>query len=243
MSSKTDTRTSQMSFIEHLGELRVRILYIIIALLITSGIAFIFRIELFEFIHYPIKNIPEQKLQVLTLTEMFITYLKLSVITGVFISSPWILLQSWLFISPGLHTNEKQWLVPFVVLGSIFFIFGGVFSFYVVMPLGFDYLVQTVPEAILANFRVADYVSLVIRMLLAFGIVFELPLAMWVLSASGIFSPKTFSQFRKYWIIISVILAAFLTPPDPLTQIMMAIPLIVFFEVGLIGAKILYPKN
>ena len=110
----------------------------------------------------------------------------------------------------------------------------------VVIPLGFKYLVSMVPEYIDVQYSVAIYFALIIRLILAFGIVFELPLFMWLIGASGIIAPETLSSFRKYWLIIAVVIGAMLTPPDPITQMLMAIPLFLFFEIGLIGARILY---
>ncbi|MEZ4270000.1 MAG: twin-arginine translocase subunit TatC [Myxococcota bacterium] len=99
------------------------------------------------------------------------------------------------------------------------------------------------PEGIDANYRVEDYFSLVVRLLLAFGIVFELPLAMWILAAAGVTSPEFFVRMRKYWLITAFVIGALLTPPDPLTQAMMAVPLIIFFEIGVLGAKFLYKRT
>ena len=111
------------------------------------------------------------------------------------------------------------------------------------LPLGFEYLVKMVPDSVDANYSVGAYFALVIRLLLAFGLVFELPLVMWILAAAGITSPDFFSTKRKYWIVVAVVLAAFFTPPDPFTQLLMAVPLVLFFELGILGAKILYRKR
>lgn len=229
-----------MSFVEHLRELRKRILWSVVVVFVLTLAAFHFREELFAWITAPLKNISDQRMQVLGLVEMFVTYLKLSVLAAVFAGAPFMLTQAWLFISPGLYKHERRWLLPFVVLGTIFFIGGGSFAFYVVLPLGFDYLVHMVPESIEANFRVADYVGFVIQMLLVFGLVFELPLVMWILGAAQIVAPASFSRLRKYWIVLAFVISAVLTPPDPVTQIIMAVPLLLFFEVGILGAKIFY---
>jgi sec-independent protein translocase protein TatC len=127
-----------------------------------------------------------------------------------------------------------------VVLGSLFFGGGAAFAFFVVLPMGFGYLVELTPEVVTNAWSVERYFSIVLRMLLAFAVVFEVPLLMWILGAARIVSPKTFARFRKYAIVLAAVIGAFLTPPDPFTQLAMAIPLVLFFEIGLIGARLLY---
>lgn len=235
--------TGRMTFISHLGELRRRLMYVVAVLLIAALGSFSFAPELFDILRKPLENIPDASMIVLTPLEMFVTYLKLAVVAGIFLTTPWILVQLWLFIAPGLYQNERRWLAPFVILGSAFFCLGGAFSFYIVLPLGFEYLVEMVPDSVSANYSVGAYFSLVIRLLLAFGIVFELPLVMWIMAAAGIASPDFFATKRKYWIVIAVVLAAFFTPPDPFTQMLMAVPLVLFFELGILGARIVYRKR
>ena len=231
----------RMSFVEHLRELRLRLIYCSIALLVATGACWSFRVQLFELLRRPLSSLAtNQTLIVLSPLEQFVTYLKLSVLASVFVTSPFVLLQIWRFVSPGLYDKERRWLTPFVFLGSLFFCGGAAFAFYVVLPIGFAYLVAMVPEGVLPQYSVAVYFSLVIRMLLAFGLVFELPLFMWILAAARIVKPSMFRRFRKYWVVVSLACGAILTPPDPLTQIMMAVPLILFFELGLLGARVLY---
>lgn len=233
----------RMSFVEHLRELRRRIAYCVVFVFVVTLGAFSLREQIFDWIIGPLQAISGKKMQVLGVVEIFIVYLKLSVMAAIFLSSPFILLEAWLFVAPGLYRHEKKWLGPFVMLGTLFFVGGGAFAFYVVMPFGFAQLVEMVPKDIEANYRVADYIGLVIRLLLAFGLVFELPLIMWILAAAGIVSPRTMARGRKYWVVIAAVLAAFLTPPDPATQIMMLVPLVFFFELGLLGARLFYRRR
>jgi sec-independent protein translocase protein TatC len=128
-------------------------------------------------------------------------------------------------------------------MGSIFFVGGGAFGFYIVIPTAFEYLTGLVPATVAATYSVELYFSLVIRLLLAFGLVFELPLIMWILSAAGIVNPDTYSKLRKYWAVAAVVLGAMLTDPSPLTQAMMAVPLLLFWELGIIGGRILYRRR
>ncbi|MEM6731999.1 MAG: twin-arginine translocase subunit TatC, partial [Myxococcota bacterium] len=196
-----------------------------------------------DWLQTPLKDILAAEMIVLDPLEMFVTYLKLSILAAIFVSAPWILLQIWLFIAPGLYASEKKWVIPFIALGSLFFVGGGAFGFYIVIPNAFEFLTTMVPETVQANYSVERYFSLVTRLLLAFGIVFELPLVMWILSAAGIVDPKIYSRLRKYWFVAAVILGAMLTDPSPLTQLLMAGPLILFWELGIIGGRLLYRRR
>ena len=235
--------TSRMSFVAHLAELRKRILYSMVVVLAAMLACFTFAEELFGYLELPLEAIVGVKMIVISPLEMFVTYLKIALVAGIFVSAPWLLLQIWLFVAPGLYAREKRWIVPFIVMGTIFFVGGGAFAYFVVLPLGFQALVSIVPQNVASSYSVGLYFSFVIRLILAFGVVFELPLFMWIVSAAGIIDPKAFGTFRKYWVVAAVAIAAFLTPPDPFTQILMAVPLIVFYELGMIGAKLLYPKD
>lgn len=237
---------SRMSLIEHLDELRKRLLYTVVILLLATLCLFSLAPQLFEFLRLPLQKAAEQDLitlQLLSPLEMFITYLKLAVVAGIFVTSPWILVQLWLFISPGLYKQEKRWILPFVFLGSCFFVAGGAFAYFLVMPMGFEYLVKLTPEVVVNAWSVEKYFSIVLRLILAFAVVFEVPLLMWILAAAGIIGPDTMARYRKYSIVVAVIVGAFLTPPDPFTQLMMAVPLVLFFELGILGARLLYRKR
>ncbi|MEC9466704.1 MAG: twin-arginine translocase subunit TatC [Myxococcota bacterium] len=231
---------SRMGFLEHLNELRVRLMRTVVVLFLAALACFTYADELFVILQQPLKDLPDAEMIVLTPLEMFITHLKIAAVAGIFVTSPWALLQVWLFIAPGLYGNEKKWIAPFVILGTLSFCAGGAFAFYIVMPMGFEYLVAMVPETVSAQYSVAAYFTLVIRLLLAFGLVFELPLIMWMLAAAGVMNPAKLQGLRKYWVVIAVIMAAFFTPPDPFTQMLMAVPLMLFFEIGLLGARFIY---
>ena len=229
-----------MSLMGHLGELRQR-LFIVFGTLVVGTIgAFNFAPDIFRLLAGPLETLTRQQLMVIGPLEMFLTYIKLALLSALFVGFPIILLQVWHFIAPGLYAHEKRWILPFIFLGTLFFMGGGFFAYKIVIPLGFKYLVAMVPEYVDVQYSVAIYFALIIRLILAFGIVFELPLFMWIIGASGIIAPETLSSFRKYWLIIAVVIGAMLTPPDPITQMLMALPLFLFFEIGLLGARFLY---
>lgn len=227
----------RMGFFDHLEELRRRLLYCVIALVVMAIVCMGMAEHLFAWLQQPMMHLPHQKMIVLTPLELFITYLKLAALAALFTTAPFVLWQIWQFIAPGLYAHEKRWIIPFVGLGSLFFLGGGAFAFYIVLPMGFDYLVGMLPASIEAHYSVAAYFSLVIHMILAFGLVFELPLVMWILAAAGIVAPATFAKIRKYWIVAAFVIGGVLTPPDPFTQILMAIPLLAFFEIGIWGGR------
>lgn len=235
--------SSRMTLIEHLGELRRRLVYVFVVLLVMTFVCFAFSAQLFEILRQPLYELTNQKLVVLSPLEMFFTYMKLAILAAVFVSTPWILAQVWLFVAPGLYAHEKRWIAPFIVLGTLFFVAGGAFGFYVVIPTMFEYLTQLVPPTVENTYSVELYFSLVIRLLLAFGLVFELPLLMWILAAAGIVDPATFARLRKYWVVAAFVLGALLSDPSPVTQLLMAVPLIVFWELGILGGKLLRRKR
>jgi sec-independent protein translocase protein TatC len=232
-----------MTFIEHLEEFRRRLIICVIALMASMFGCLAFAPKLFVLLQIPLAKIPDHKLIVLSPLEYYIVLLKLALVAGLFVVAPVILFQVWRFVAPGLKSNEKRFTLPFIILGSLFFIGGGMFGFLVVLPMGFDFLISIMPDTIDATYSVAIYFSFVMRLILAFGCVFELPIVMWILSAAGIVAPKTYSKFRRYWIVLAFIIGAILTPPDPLTQVLMTIPLLVFFDIGALGARFLYKKH
>ncbi len=230
---------SRMSIFDHLGELRRRIMYSLACLVLTSGGCFTFAEKIFIFLRRPLEAISAQKMIVLTPLEMFMTYIKLAIMGGLFLAMPCVLLQLWWFISPGLYAHEKRWVVPFVALGSGCFMGGAAFCFYLVLPASFRYLVDMVPLGVEAHYSVSAYFSLIIQLMLAFGLIFELPLVMTILGAATIVRASAFAKFRKYWIIVAFFIGGVLTPtPDVMTQMLMAVPLIIFYEMGIVGARL-----
>jgi sec-independent protein translocase protein TatC len=230
----------RMSLIAHLEELRRRLLWILAVLAVATLVSFSFSPALFDLMRRPLLAVAGQKLQILHPLELFLTYLKVELMAGIVITVPWALFQMWMFVSPGLYRHERRWIAPFILFGSVFFVGGALFAFLVVLPYGFRYLTAMMPDGIVAQYSVEKYFSVVTGLMIAFGVVFELPLVMWILSAARLVAPATYAKFRKYWLIAAFVIGGILTPPDPFTQFMLAIPLILFFELGIIGARIVY---
>lgn len=236
---------SRMSLVAHLTELRKRLMYVLIVLLIATFAAFNWAPQLFQFFRYPLDVATVgQKLVVLSPLEMVFTYMKLSILAAVFGTAPWVLAQLWLFVSPGLYAHEKRWIAPFIIMGTLSFVGGGAFAFYVVIPNMFKYLTAMVPVGVENNYSVETYFTLVFHMLIAFGFVFELPLVMWILAAAGLVSPQSFAKWRKYWIVASFIIGGVVTAdPSPVSMCLMAVPLVLFWELGILGARVLHRKR
>lgn len=227
-----------MSFMEHLGELRTRIMRSLLALLVGLVPALIFSQQIMDYLVRPVRE-TNRSLVFLSLTEAFWVQMKIGVIAGLFIASPLILWQVWQFIAPGLHRHEKKYAGPFVLVGSLLFIGGGVFSLKVVTPFAIQFLLSYERPGLQAMISIGSYIDFLLKFTLAFGAVFELPLIITILARLGIVSPAMLAKNRKYAILGAFVAGAVLTPtPDMFNQTLMAGPLILLYEVGIICARI-----
>jgi sec-independent protein translocase protein TatC len=229
---------SRMSFMEHLGELRTRIMRSLLALLVGLGIALPFSQQIMDYLAKPARD-TNHNLVFLSLTEAFWVQMKIGLIIGLFIASPAVLWQIWRFISPGLHAHEKKYAAPFVVVGTLLFLGGGAFSLKVVTPFAIQFLLSYERPGLQAMISIGSYVDFLLKFTLAFGAVFELPLIITILARLGIVSPAMLAKNRKYAILGAFIAGAVLTPtPDMFNQTLMAGPLILLYEVGIVCARI-----
>lgn len=227
-------------FLSHLEELRSRIIYSAIAVGVGFVICYIFSESLFEIFVTPLKEkLPEGDRLIFTnLPEMFFTYIKTAFIAGILLTSPIIFYQMWMFIAPGLYQNEKRFVIPFVVSSSFLFASGALFGYFVVFPFAYKFFLGYANEYIQALPTVKEYFSFASKLLFAFGIVFELPVVIYFLSRMGLVTVPFLRKNRKYAILLTFIAGAILTPPDVVTQCMMAGPLILLYELGIIVAII-----
>ncbi len=231
---------------EHLAELRDRLIKSIIALLIGTVAVFTEVNYFFDIFQNPLHRVfPDLKLVALTPTESFFTALKISLLMGFVVSSPVIFYQVWKFIEPALYENEKKLLIPFVFFTTLFFIAGAAFAFWGVLPLAIKFLLnfgytQLNVEAMLS---VSSYISFVIRLILAFGITFELPVILSLLARLGLVTPEALIKVRPYFIVGAFVFAAIITPPDVISQVFLALPLVIFYEISIYMAKVLYPRS
>jgi sec-independent protein translocase protein TatC len=236
--SMARTVDDRMPFMEHLGELRVRIVRSLVAVLIGLLIAFPASQYIVDFLSRPILK-TGNTLVFLAVTEAFWVKMKVALFTGLFLASPAILWQVWRFVAPGLHAHEKRYAVPFVVIGSLLFIGGGAFSLLVVTPGAVAFLLSYAGPGLQPMISIGSYIDFLLKFTLAFGAVFEVPLAMTLSARLGLVTAKAFARHRKYAILGAFVTAAILTPtPDMLNQSLMAGPIIVLYEVGILCARL-----
>ena len=233
---------AKMSFMEHLGELRVRIVRSLVALLIGLVIAFPFSQQIMDYLARPARA-TGHTLVFLALTEAFWVQMKVALIVGLFIAAPGILWQVWAFIAPGLHAHEKKYAAPFVIVGSLLFLVGGAFALKVVTPFAIQFLLSYERPGLQAMISIGSYVDFLLKFTLAFGLIFELPLAITLVARMGLVTAKQLAKNRKYAVLGAFIAAAVLTPtPDMFNQALMAGPLIILYEVGIVCARIFGKK-
>src|SRR5262245_10692688 len=231
----SDVDDSKMSFFDHLAELRTRIIWSLIPSAVGLGIALYFTTPLMKFIQRPITKM-DTKLVFTTPTEAFWTYMKVAMIAGLFIAMPVILWNVWAFVAPGLHKHERKYAAPFVIVGSLLFLAGGAFALFVIIPFAIQFLVNFGQEqGLKPMITISSYIDFITKFTLAFGLVFELPVVITLLSLIGVVTPQFLSKNRKYAILLNFIAAAILTPtPDIINQSLMAAPLCILYEVGII---------
>ena len=233
------TDAGKMSFFDHLAELRSRIIWSLIPAGIGLAVALYFTDRIMTFLQRPLSKLKAPPV-FLAPTEYFWTYMKVAMIAGLFVAMPVVLWNVWAFVAPGLHKHERKYAAPFVIIGSLLFLLGGAFALLVVIPFAVQFLVNFgIEKGAQPMISIASYMDFILKFTLAFGLVFELPVVITLLSMLGIVTPQFLSKNRKYAILINFIIAAILTPtPDALNQALMAGPLILLYEVGIIAARI-----
>ena len=232
----TDADDAKMSFFDHLTELRTRIVWSLVPAGIGLIIALYFTDRIMVFLQRPLVKMKTPPV-FLAPTEYFWTYMKVAMIAGLFIAMPVVLWNVWAFVAPGLHKHERKYAAPFVIIGSLLFILGGAFALLVVVPFAIQFLINFgMEKGAVPMISVASYTDFILKFTLAFGLVFEMPVIITLLSMLGVVTPQFLSKNRKYAILINFIIAAVLTPtPDALNQSLMAGPLIVLYEVGILS--------
>ena len=242
------------TFTSHLVELRQRLIYCFVSLFIIFAISYTFAENIYSFLVQPYANavqsdIENRRLIFTALQEAFLTYLKVSFFVAIFLTSPVILIQIWKFIAPGLYKNEKKALLPYMLATPVLFLLGGLLVYYLVMPLAIKFflsfetpsLSNSLPIQLEA--KVNEYLSLIMKMIFAFGLSFQLPVLLNLLARIGVVDSKFLKDRRKYVIVIIFSCAALLTPPDPITQIGLAIPLLILYELSIFSVNIIEKKN
>ena len=248
-----DPDHNRMTMIEHLTELRRRLMWCVVALLVAFGVCIFFATEIFDFLAAPLMDVlraenKDAKLIYTKLYEVFFTEIKIGFYAAAFLAFPIFAIQIWKFVAPGLYSNEKSAFRPFLFATPILFFMGGAMVYYFIMPLAWDFFasfqrtgaggarIELLP-------KVEEYLSLVIKLIFAFGIAFQLPVVLTLLAKVGIVSSAGLSKFRKYAVVLVFVFAAILTPPDVISQIGLAIPILLLYEISIILARMIEKKR
>jgi sec-independent protein translocase protein TatC len=234
----------KIPFTAHLDELRSRLITCAVAIGVGFLISYGFRKQLFDILVAPLTAAMQSgdTLIYTNLPEAFFTFLKVALISGLMVASPVIIYQFWMFVAPGLYDREKKLLAPIIFLSSLFFIGGSLFGYFIVFPWGFKFFLGFATETIRPLPSMKEYLSFSSKLLLAFGLVFELPLVLTFMARLGLVTVPFLKKNRKYAILLFFAGAAIITPPDVVTQVMMAVPLMLLYEISILGAKLFGKK-
>ena len=234
----------KLSLTSHLQELRKRLILSFIAIGVGFIICYLFSDSLFDIIAKPLMKVMPVggTLIFISVAEAFFTYMKVGFIGGLVLVSPFVLYQVWAFVAPGLYQHEKRYAIPFVLGGSFFFALGILFAYFVALPYGFKFLLGFATDFIKPLPSMKEYLSFSMKFLLAFGLVFEFPVVLVLLARIGVIDSKTLARHRKYAILLIFIFAAVMTPPDLISQVLMALPLMGLYELSIILAKLFGKK-
>jgi sec-independent protein translocase protein TatC len=244
-----DDTGGKMSFLEHLDELRKRLIYVVYSLLAGCIIAYIFILKIFDFVMKPMYDLLQQsptggaKLIYTAGPEPFMLYIKIGFLVGIFIASPLILWQVWKFIAPGLYSHEKKFAIPFVVLSTVFFVAGGLFSHYIAFPVTWQFFNSLGTEYMVFMPKIDEAFGLYTKMLLAFGVIFEMPTLVFFLARMGVISGQFLLKYFKYAFLGIFIIAAIISPgTDMMSQVVMAVPMLALYAIS-IGIAFIFQKR
>ena len=237
----------EYSLMEHLSDLRLRLLRALLGVLVVAVGAFFVSDELLLLLREPMEKIlresygPTAHFVTTGVAEYIFCQIKAALVAGVFLASPWILYQAWLFIAPGLYDHERRYATAFVWAGAVCFVGGAVFAYFVVFPPMFEFFVNAQPADVRILPSLSEHFSFTLKMLLAFGVVFETPVVVFILSLAGIINPTSLSTWkvRRYVVVVAFVIGAVLTPsPDAISQLLLAGPLLVLWEIGILVSRI-----
>lgn len=227
------------TLLSHLVELRSRLLRAIVVVVVVFVGLFPFANRLYSWMALPLMSrLPEgTQMVAIDVVTPFLTPLKLAFFVAIFVAMPYLIYQAWAFVAPGLYRHEKRMASPLLASAIVLFYVGCAFAYFVVLPLVFGFLTATVPEGVSMMTDIAKYLDFVLLMFLVFGVCFEIPVATVILVMLGVTTPEQLAASRRYVILGAFVVAAIVTPPDALSQILLAVPMCILFEIGLIAAR------
>ncbi len=229
----------ELPLLAHLAELRTCLIRAVLGLFFGMIICYMFADHIMAILKKPMLELmpKDAAFVVLSPQEYFFTELKAAMFFGVIVASPWLFYQIWIFVAPGLYQNEKRMLVWFVIAASLCFALGILFAYFLVFPPTFKFFIDTLPPGVHGAYSISMLYGFAITVLLAFGVVFQTPVAIFLLVVFDLVSLETFTKYRRLAFVAAFVIGAILTPPDPITQIMLALPAYALFELGLFFAR------
>ncbi len=241
--NQIDKKEDEMSFLDHLEELRWRLIYAIIGIIIGTIISWIFIDQLVNFILLKPARDAGAELQNLKPFGQIFLFVQVAIVAGIVLSIPNTFYQLWKFISPALKNAEKKYAFSIVFFSTVCFLSGLVFAYFILLPLAMSFVTEFGAEEIKNNFAINEYLNIVISLMLGSSFVFELPMLSFFLTKLGILTPRIMKKYRRYALIIILFFAAFLTPPDPVSQLILAVPLVLLYEISIFISKITMKKK
>lgn len=232
-----------MHFLDHLEELRWRIIKALIGVVAVGIVAYIFSDQILNFLKLPAENLENFNLQILKVPDMLMVKIKIGVFTGIIGALPIITFQLWRFIAPGLLPHEKQYLPATVIVVTLCFLIGGSFGYFAILPVALKFLTQLGLTTIENNFALDAYVGFVTRMIFITGLIFELPVLSFFLTKIGLVTPAVLKHIRRYAVVLTFVLAAFFTPPDPFSMLLMGVPILLLYEISIWVSHMGLPKE
>lgn len=240
-----ENEEQEQPLISHLVELRNRLLRVVLTVLLVFLAMTPFANEIYSYLAKPLMQfLPENTSMVaIDVVSPFLTPFKLVLVAAIFIAIPVILYQFWAFVAPGLYAHERRMIAPLLIASTLLFVLGMVFAYFVVFPLVFGFLTSAAPEGVSVMTDIAKYLDFVLTMFFAFGMAFEVPIVTIVLVWIGVFTPQQLAEKRPYIIVSAFIIGMFLTPPDAISQTLLAVPIWLLFETGLLFSRLFVGKS
>jgi sec-independent protein translocase protein TatC len=235
----------EQPFLSHLIELRSRLLRVVIGITVVFLVLMPFANPIYQLIAQPLAAHLPAGNQMVAIDPLspFVTPIKLTLILALFLAMPWVLYQVWAFVAPGLYQHEKRLVLPLLASSTALFYCGMVFAYYVILPIFFAFIISTVPEGVAVMTDISKYLDFVLTMFFAFGVAFEMPIAAFILVLTGVTTPEALAAKRPYVILGVFVVGAVLTPPDVVAQTLLALPMWLLFEIGLMFSRVLLRRR